>query len=342
MPGRECTSNTWAVGAEFLLSCRSDELADFQEESTLHRRLRGVQNRGHLGKFQHEQLFARTECRGGLVTWLLAALLAAVSMQAHAQPADLEYDLRVDIPVTAGALIVLVGLQLAKPLIAPTSPHWCDCNSDGSDALNGFDSAARNAFRWNDTSTANTLGNVVAYVLAPVGALGTVALAAHHDDALKNLPIDALIIAEAVVLAEALSETVKPLAGRERPFVHTLSEEDKALIANPRDSNYSFYSGHATWTFALATAAGTVATLRGYRFAPWVWVAGLTIATFVSYTRVAADRHYMTDVLTGAATGAAIGFAVPYFFHGPSESKGPKVSVSALQLGAHLTVSWRE
>ncbi|HKP58590.1 MAG TPA: phosphatase PAP2 family protein [Polyangiales bacterium] len=269
-------------------------------------------------------------------------LIALVSASAHAQTAVLPYDLRVDIPVTAAAVTWVVVSQLAKAELAPLDARWCDCHSDGSDALNGLDSAARSAFRWNDTGTANTLGDVVGYAVAPVVALGSIAWAAHHDDVLRNFPIDALLIVEAVMLAEAVVQLVKPLAGRERPFVHGLSEAEKPLTADPLDNNVSFYSSHTSWTFALASAAGTVATLRRYRFAPWVWAAGLTLATFVGYTRIAADQHYSTDVLTGAVMGAGIGFAIPYFFHRAFDGEGPKVSVAGSPRGAYLAVSWSE
>jgi membrane-associated phospholipid phosphatase len=273
---------------------------------------------------------------------LVAMLVALVASSARAQTADLAYDLRVDIPVTAAAATWILVAQLAKAQLAADPAHWCDCNSDGSDDLNGFDRAARSALRWDNPSTANTVSDIIGYGLAPVAAFGSIALAASHDSALQNFPVDALIIAEAVALADAAVEIVKPLAGRERPFVHYLPAEDKAKTAHPLDNNVSFYSGHASWTFSLAAAAGTVATLRHYRLAPWVWVTGLAIATFVSYSRIAADRHYLTDVLTGGAMGMAIGFAVPYFFHRSSESRAPKVALAALPKGGYLAVSWSD
>lgn len=276
------------------------------------------------------------------VQCLLAMLVALVSSSARAQTSDLTYDLRVDIPVTAAALTWILVAQLAKAPLAANPAHWCDCNSDGSDALNGFDRAARNALRWNDPSTANTLSDIIGYGVAPAVALGSIALAESHDAVLKNFPVDALIIAEAVALADAAVEVVKPLAGRERPFVHYLPPADKAHTAHPVDNNVSFYSGHASWSFSLAAAAGTVATLRHYRLAPWVWVAGLAIASFVSYSRIAADCHYLTDVLTGGAMGMAIGFAVPYFLHRPHASRAPNVALAALPKGAYLGVSWSE
>jgi membrane-associated phospholipid phosphatase len=46
-----------------------------------------------------------------------------------------------------------------------------------------------------------------------------------------------------------------------------------------------------------------------------VWATLVPIALATGYFRIAADRHWTTDVVTGWFTGAAIGFVVPYFFH---------------------------
>jgi len=55
--------------------------------------------------------------------------------------------------------------------------------------------------------------------------------------------------------------------------------------------------------------------MRGYRVAPLVWTAGLVLGVATAYTRMAADRHYFTDVLAGAAIGTVTGAAVPLLFH---------------------------
>jgi membrane-associated phospholipid phosphatase len=54
-----------------------------------------------------------------------------------------------------------------------------------------------------------------------------------------------------------------------------------------------------------------VAHLRGYRSEPLVWLVGLTSASATGYLRIAADRHYLTDVIGGAVLGAAAGLTVP-------------------------------
>ena len=115
----------------------------------------------------------------------------------------------------------------------------------------------------------------------------------------------------------AMNQVVKFIVGRERPFVHALPEADKPHTARPSDNNLSFFSGHTTMAFAMAASAGTVASMRRYRLAPWIWAVGIAVATVTGYLRIAADVHYASDVLTGAVVGSLAGFAVPYLFHGP-------------------------
>jgi hypothetical protein len=70
----------------------------------------------------------------------------------------------------------------------------------------------------------------------------------------------------------------------------------------------SFFSGHTALAFSFAVSAGTIASMRSYRNAGWVLGSGLTMAAATGYLRIAADRHYFTDVLTG---GRGLGRSVP-------------------------------
>ena len=126
--------------------------------------------------------------------------------------------------------------------------------------------------------------------------------------------VDALLVAEAAGIAMDVNQLVKFLAGRQRPFVHYGNYAEANRKPDP-DDNLSFFSGHSTFTFAVAAAAGTVSTMRGYESAPWVWGVGLTLATATGYLRIAGDKHYLTDVLVGAGTGLAAGIAIPRLLH---------------------------
>lgn len=260
---------------------------------------------------------------------LLLVFLPFTHTTARAQVADLRYDLKLDLPVTGAAVGWLLVSELSKSELAAASCRWC--------SVNGFDRSARSALRWHDTQLANVLSQVSGYGLAPVAVLGTLALVQTHDDALHEFPIDLMIIAEAAFISQSLNQVVKFSTGRERPFVHALAEVDKPHTAHPDDNNTSFFSGHTNMTFSLAVAAGTVASMRGYRWATSVWIVGLAAASLTGYLRIAADRHYLSDVLTGATVGSALGFALPYVFH----NREPQlVRISTLPHGVFVSACW--
>jgi len=85
---------------------------------------------------------------------------------------------------------------------------------------------------------------------------------------------------------------------------HWLSRtpEERARLHKNSD-NLSFFSGHATLAFALAVSAGTIASMRHHKLAALMWATGLVLASTGAYLRIAADRHYATDVIMGMVVG---------------------------------------
>jgi membrane-associated phospholipid phosphatase len=230
------------------------------------------------------------------------------SSQAASPVPELRYSFWLDVMVTGAALGWWLGSEAARDQLAPATCRWCDPP--------GFDASLRDHLRWQ-----NTRGpDVASYALAiaqPMLVVGLDVLAARAAGKPGAAWVDALLMTEATAIAMAVNQTVKFVVGRERPFVHDLPEDVKPFTARPSDNNLSFFSGHTALTFALATSAGTIASMRGYRLAPWIWTVGIAVATATGYLRIAADVHYASDVLTGAVVGSLAGIAVPYFFHGP-------------------------
>jgi membrane-associated phospholipid phosphatase len=251
----------------------------------------------------------------------------------------IEVGWRYHVPVTLVMGGSYVTLNLLRSSLAPRSCKWCDRNADGSDSLNGVDKAVRDALRWSDTGTAATASNVLGYGIMPITAFGLDALVAQREGRFVESWGNSLIILQALFIADGINVATKYVAGRERPFVHVLPLDDPARSSD-RDNNASFFSGHATSAFALAVASGTVASMRGYRGARWVWITGLTLATATSYLRIAADKHYLTDVLTGVAVGSGVGYAVPHWLH-RKRLGGPDVTFVPQRDGGELSLTWR-
>lgn len=248
----------------------------------------------------------------------------------------------IDLSVTGVGAALWIGSEAFKADIVSSSCNWCDRDASGASTLNGFDAGVRDALRWHDTNLANALSNVTGFALAPAVAFGLTAVVANHDGRVREWADDALIIAETTALSVDLNQLVKFAVMRERPFVHALPAAERPHTANPADNNLSFYSGHTTLTFTLAVAAGTVATLRQYRWAWIVWSAGLATAATTGWLRIAADKHYAIDVLTGAILGAGFGAGVPWLAHRADDKYFlPYVMAVPISGGGMATASWR-
>jgi membrane-associated phospholipid phosphatase len=261
----------------------------------------------------------------------LAGMLAAADGYAQAgAPHGLDSNAHVDVPVTAGATGLWLGSEILKGTLAPASCRVCERSPDGSDALNAVDAETRGALRWNDTETASVASDLTGFSLSPITALGMCEVAASADNRSREAPTNALVVFQAAALAADLDQVVKLLVARQRPFAHF---RDAAAVG-PRDpdENLSFYSGHTSLAFSLAVASGTIASMRGYRLAPAVWATSLPVAVVTGYLRIAADRHYLTDVLAGMVLGSAVGFLVPFVFH-RAPDPGPAPAPVARRLG---------
>lgn len=74
----------------------------------------------------------------------------------------------------------------------------------------------------------------------------------------------------------------------------------------------SFYSGHVSAAFSAAVFGSLwfEETHEGSPLVPFVWGASLSLAGAVGAMRVAAGKHYPSDVAVGAVVGSALSFAV--------------------------------
>ena len=222
-----------------------------------------------------------------------------------------------------------------KKQLAPAACRWCETN--------GFDTAVRSVFNpplspsADGIRPADVASNLLGFVGVPL-MIGVDALLAWSAGSfLDTFPVDLVLILEATFSALGLNQTVKFAVGRARPYTIGASEELLATGHDPSDNNLSFFSGHSTFTFALAASAATVAGMRGYKHAWLMWALGMPMAAVTAFLRLAADKHWMTDVLLGTAIGTATGILMPTLLHG---SIGP-VTMRVSPLANGLAVSGR-
>jgi membrane-associated phospholipid phosphatase len=268
----------------------------------------------------------------------LAPLSPAVAQPvSHDAPVrELHFDWTRDGIITgSGAALWISSETLFKHDAAPAQCRWCARAPDGTDSLNRLDRWGRGLAGNTPEARkrAETWSNLLGFAGLPLGALGLEYAVGHGSGATsRHFGQDATIMVETAVLSSVFNQAVKFAAGRERPFVHVLSDDQKGLTAQPSDNNLSFFSGHTNLAFSLVVSAGTVAALRGYKGQEWIWGVGLPLATSVGLLRMGADKHYLTDVLTGALVGSAFGVAVPLLLHGRTGSAVTPATASAVRV----------
>lgn len=196
---------------------------------------------------------------------------------------------------TGGALFALPSaLSLPKGSAACGSPVPCDPAT-----LPGID-------RWAVTTVSEPLSDVSTALLGGVGVFtGYVAL---HGLPREQWRGNFVVLASTAAWTAASAEWLKVLVRRKRPQLYTA---DAAAAYNDRESQESWPSGHTALSFAAATS---YLVISGREHLPHRTRNAILLyagAVGVGVLRVAAGKHFPTDVLGGAALGTGIGWLVP-------------------------------
>ena len=201
------------------------------------------------------------------------------------------------IGIAAGGGAIFFTSELFKEQLTSEQCRWCEPTT--------IDRGMRRLVVWDDTRTADILSTVDAYVLAPIVGIGLL-IASDYDAGLPRWLDDTIPVLETVALTQLVVQTLKLTVGRQRPFARFGSD----VLFEP-DQNLSFPSGHSALGFAITVSAGTICHWRKYWTEPYVWGAGIALSISTEYLRMAADKHYLTDVLVGGGIGIAGGLLVP-------------------------------
>jgi membrane-associated phospholipid phosphatase len=240
----------------------------------------------------------------------LAVLTASLTPLAPAAPcrageAEREFRLTLwqDWGVNGLLIAGWVVPELFKGHLAPDPCRWCD-ESAGKWDPPGIDRWARDLLVRGNKSAPALASDILAFGILPVASLGVDLLSRNGD--WRGSLNDATLIVQGIAASAAANQLVKFTAGRQRPYAHA----DPRPFAEDPDQNVSFYSGHTALAFSTVVSTGTVMARRNSPYAPWVLGIGLPAAAGVGALRIAADKHYLTDVLTGALVGSGIAFLV--------------------------------
>lgn len=149
------------------------------------------------------------------------------------------------------------------------------------------------------------------------------------------------INAEVLAVTAGIQGLTNMLVSRERPYGRECAKSPNSESDQCTGSvRYrSFFSGHTSLTFAAAAvtcAHHRYLRLHGDRGVDAIpCVAGFVLAGTTGALRLASDRHYISDVLVGAAVGTLVGYGIPYLFH---YRKGAAIAPTDEPPGFSITV----
>ena len=143
-----------------------------------------------------------------------------------------------------------------------------------------------------------------------------------------------VLYGESLLLAQAITQVLKPVISRPRPFTYLPASErptESGYDVTADDAFLSMPSGHAATTFAAASYAATDNLLSRPRAGTTehgaIAAFGGLLAGFTSNMRKQADKHFPSDMLVGSLIGTASGVSVPllhsYVFPGGGRAPRP-------------------
>lgn len=204
------------------------------------------------------------------------------------QPSKTDYFL------TYGAMAVVAGSQLFQDELAPAEPRWKEPNA--------IDLYFRNKLKWpnKDIDNAHNLSDILLWGMLIPSVFWTPAIGGHkyNEHLLLNIQV--------MAATGLLIGTTKYLTARERPYAYFGIKNN----ADKSADNISFFSGHSAFAFAAATTVSMTLQNKYRHNSAWIWSGTLTVAAATAFLRIASDRHYMSDVLTGTFVGMLTAYII--------------------------------
>lgn len=124
----------------------------------------------------------------------------------------------------------------------------------------------------------------------------------------KEAVIFLLFVAVMILCADQLCNLFKHTVQRFRPCWDPYISHLVHIVNDDRGGKYGFFSAHAAIFFGLAFMSSRLFQNKAYTIGIYL------TAAIVSYSRIYLGRHYLGDVLAGAAAGTLVAWGAWYFY----------------------------
>lgn len=263
----------------------------------------------------------RASRHGALRLIVVLTTCTAVVVPSNAQSVDPADPMRFvrwpaqDVRALAGDVssygLAILGAGAAVFALSLQDPHLHDLMSDA--ALDSRSPLVR---------AADEMGNV--HLVRPAAVMLFLGSLASRDERFQDAAFTSL---EAVIVANLITNTLKTIFGRARPY-----QGEGSSFFSPFSGNTSFPSGHSATAFA--------ATTPWLLYYPSPFTTGLAVLSGgTAIARVVTDFHWVSDVVAGSA----IGFATAYIFSRAHMGRSDSFAVSPVvnEDGTGVAITFR-
>ncbi len=162
------------------------------------------------------------------------------------------------------------------------------------------------------SKTAQTMSDVGSFIAVAPLAIGGYAWYSGASNG-KEFATFSLMFVQSVLFQNGINLATRSLEVWPRPYIYSDTEEGKNAAESAKGEAYgSFFSGHASAAFTVAVFASewydqvfpnsaNTGVVRALAF---------SLAGVESVLRVAAGKHYPTDILMGALVGTGVSYGI--------------------------------
>lgn len=163
----------------------------------------------------------------------------------------------------------------------------------------------------------NTLNNI-RETLEPIttgltigGVLTMAVMNDYEEDNFSKIMVMGNMYLEGLLLTTGIAKASKTYINRARPYTYN---KDLSIAERVTSENYqSFISGNASLLFynSVFIAKTYEDLFPNNKYSKWIWAGGLALSCTSAYMSVQSGKHFLTDVLAGAAVGSLVGYFIP-------------------------------